>query len=289
MVSTAVKTATVNAHSGGSASLTLPVAGGEEGAFRRVNLLLLPSHNSRHNSALRPDVVASLCRRYLSVEEAAGAGRDGVAVVALLPAHTAADSADERSAVLNFTSAVARTLPTYTRKGDRHETPGHTAVDLVFVRHDDGSVVENAETLAFAGHAAEGVRQAAALVDMPTNELNTTTLSERAFALTKDLPHVKASEIVGEDLRLRGFGGIYGVGKASTHPPRLVILDYRPPGASKTVVWAGKGIVYDTGGLSIKDRLNMVGGTTDFSDPNELDGLLMFFNFLNLPCLSSPA
>ena len=56
----------------------------------------------------------------------------------------------------------------------------------------------------------------------------------------------------GEDLANQGFGGIYGVGKAAIHAPALVVLSHTPKGAVETVAWVGKGIVYDTGGLSIK-------------------------------------
>src|SRR5262249_21418933 len=49
-----------------------------------------------------------------------------------------------------------------------------------------------------------------------------------------------------------GYGGITGVGQGSVHPPRLVRLSYQHPDASKTVVFAGKGITFDSGGLSLK-------------------------------------
>jgi leucyl aminopeptidase len=49
-----------------------------------------------------------------------------------------------------------------------------------------------------------------------------------------------------------GYGGISGVGQGSVHPPRLVRLAYTHPGAAKTVVLAGKGITFDSGGLSLK-------------------------------------
>ena len=58
--------------------------------------------------------------------------------------------------------------------------------------------------------------------------------------------------ISGEDLANQGFGGLYGVGKAAVHQPALVVLSHTPEGATETVAWVGKGIVYDTGGLSIK-------------------------------------
>jgi leucyl aminopeptidase len=49
-----------------------------------------------------------------------------------------------------------------------------------------------------------------------------------------------------------GYGGILGVGQGSVHPPRLVRLGYSHPDAAKTVVLAGKGITFDSGGLSLK-------------------------------------
>jgi leucyl aminopeptidase len=49
-----------------------------------------------------------------------------------------------------------------------------------------------------------------------------------------------------------GYGGILGVGQGSVHPPRLVRLEYAPPQASKVLVLAGKGITFDSGGLSLK-------------------------------------
>ena len=41
-------------------------------------------------------------------------------------------------------------------------------------------------------------------------------------------------------------------------PPALVVLSHKPPGATKDIAWVGKGIVYDTGGLSIKDKVREV-------------------------------
>lgn len=67
--------------------------------------------------------------------------------------------------------------------------------------------------------------------------------------------NITPTVIRGEDLQKRGFGGIYGVGKAAVVPPALAVLSYTPPGAHSTIAWVGKGIVYDTGGLSIKGKV----------------------------------
>lgn len=65
-------------------------------------------------------------------------------------------------------------------------------------------------------------------------------------------------EVLDESaLKAGGYGGIYGVGQGSVHPPRLVRLGYTHPQATKTVVFAGKGITFDSGGLSLKPPKSM--------------------------------
>lgn len=90
--------------------------------------------------------------------------------------------------------------------------------------------------------------------------------------------------IRGDELAAQGFGGLYGVGKAAVEPPALVVLSYLPDGAAAgagagaggsatqtaaaasgvggrgSVCFVGKGIIYDTGGLSIKTKTGMVRG-----------------------------
>jgi leucyl aminopeptidase len=54
-----------------------------------------------------------------------------------------------------------------------------------------------------------------------------------------------------------GYGGLTGVGQGSVHPPRLVRVAYTHPDAAKTVVLVGKGITFDSGGLSLKPPKSM--------------------------------
>ncbi|KAH9632662.1 hypothetical protein HF086_008489 [Spodoptera exigua] len=80
------------------------------------------------------------------------------------------------------------------------------------------------------------------------------SLLQEAFKVAKELDILEPTVIRGEELKARGMGGIYGVGRAAACPPALVTLSYMAPGAADSVAWVGKGIVYDTGGLSIKAR-----------------------------------
>ncbi|KAJ3257981.1 putative aminopeptidase npepl1 [Boothiomyces macroporosus] len=104
-----------------------------------------------------------------------------------------------------------------------------------------------------------GILKTQLLVDMPPNELNTNRFVQEAKDLVAKLnnEHVSIKVIEGEELKSK-FGGIYNVGKAAVEPPRLVVLSYLPP-SEKTICLVGKGIVYDSGGLSIKATLFMCG------------------------------
>ncbi|HEX6473227.1 MAG TPA: leucyl aminopeptidase [Streptosporangiaceae bacterium] len=67
------------------------------------------------------------------------------------------------------------------------------------------------------------------------------------------------------ELRAGGFGGLLAVGSGSVRPPRLIELSYRPDGATAHVVLVGKGITFDSGGLSLKPNDNMKLMKTDMS------------------------
>ena len=71
-----------------------------------------------------------------------------------------------------------------------------------------------------------------------------------------------------------GYGGLTGVGQGSDHPPRLVRLAYRHPAATKTVVFAGKGITFDSGGLSLKPPKSMEAMKSDMGGAAAVLGAL---------------
>ncbi|MDP2775714.1 MAG: M17 family peptidase N-terminal domain-containing protein, partial [Nocardioides sp.] len=100
------------------------------------------------------------------------------------------------------------------------------------------------------------------LASVPSNLKNPSWLADQARELAGEAG--LELRIWDEDeLAAEGFGGLVGVGKASATPPRLIRLDYTPSKAARasagtssrktpTVVLVGKGITFDTGGLSIK-------------------------------------
>jgi len=129
---------------------------------------------------------------------------------------------------------------------------------------NEGKVLKNDVEIEAAKAVAKGVRLACRLVDTHPEELTTTAYAQECHSLFENDDTVTIEEITGEELKEKGYGGIYNVGKGATEPPRLMILTYEPPKEiaddnASAITLVGKGIVYDTGGLAIKSRPGMCG------------------------------
>jgi leucyl aminopeptidase len=102
------------------------------------------------------------------------------------------------------------------------------------------------------------------LVTTPPNMLNPVSFVTEVEKLAKDT--TLSIEILDEkELEKQGFGGITAVGKGSINPPRLMILRHQPADPSRHVALVGKGITFDSGGLSLKPPTAMVGMKYDMT------------------------
>lgn len=117
-----------------------------------------------------------------------------------------------------------------------------------------------------AAQAAWMVRD---LTNTPSSTKSPQWLADQARAAGADVDGVRVEVLDEVRLAAEGFGGLLAVGGGSATPPRLVNVTWTPPGRSRRsgrhVVLVGKGITYDTGGLSIKPREAMVPMKTDMA------------------------
>ena len=115
--------------------------------------------------------------------------------------------------------------------------------------------------------AVNGVRLCQRIVDTPPAEMNTAALVAEAQDVVKRVPSVKCEVIQGNDLEAKGYGCIWGVGKAAELPPALVVLSHtrekNDDDSGSAACLVGKGIVYDTGGLGLKSKEGMCGMKMD--------------------------
>ena len=112
------------------------------------------------------------------------------------------------------------------------------------------------KVVARADVVSRAVHRARDFVNAPPSHLNPVTFAAAAgeLAATAGLTF----EVLDEKaLRKGAFGGILGVGQGSTTPPRLVHLSHRGKGATTKLALVGKGITFDTGGISIKPAAGM--------------------------------
>ncbi|MBK5996070.1 MULTISPECIES: leucyl aminopeptidase [Streptomyces] len=98
---------------------------------------------------------------------------------------------------------------------------------------------------------AEEINRARDLINTPPNDLYPESFAAVATAAGKE--HGIKVQVLDEKALVKGgFGGILGVGQGSANGPRLVKLAYTHPKAEKTLALVGKGITYDSGGISLK-------------------------------------
>ncbi len=158
----------------------------------------------------------------------------------------------------------------YAYTGYRVTTLGttKTPADEITVHHrgsgeNDGSfdadgIVERATAVGAAIHTVRD------LVNTPPSDLYPETLAAAAVDLALGLP--LDVEVLDEtELAAGGYGGILSVGGGSVRPPRLVVVRYSPAGATRHLALVGKGITFDSGGLSLKPAAGMVGMKYDMT------------------------
>ncbi|MGH7537469.1 MAG: leucyl aminopeptidase family protein, partial [Gemmatimonadales bacterium] len=128
-----------------------------------------------------------------------------------------------------------------------------SGVDVVVDRADAGS----AEAGMVLGDAvAAGHMFARALQVQPGNVCTPTFLAEQAQALARE--HGFGISVLGPaELRQEGMGGLLAVAQGSAQEPRFIVLEYRGASDAAPVVLVGKGITFDSGGISIKPAQNM--------------------------------
>ena len=172
------------------------------------------------------------------------------------------ESADDALAVLEGAAIGA-----YAYTGYRVTTLGttKTPADEITVHHsasmDADATAGLVERAAAVGAAIHTVRD---LVNTPPSDLYPETLAAAAVDLALGLP-LEVEVLDEAELAAGGYGGILSVGGGSVRPPRLVVVRYAPAGATQHLALVGKGITFDSGGLSLKPAAGMVGMKYDMT------------------------
>jgi leucyl aminopeptidase len=141
-----------------------------------------------------------------------------------------------------------------------------------------------AEGLAAGVAIANGVALARDLGNLPPNICTPTYLGQRALQLAKQFPSIKTKVIDEAGIKALKMGAFLAVTQGSEQPPRLIVCEYR--GAKKNVApvcLVGKGITFDSGGISLKDPPAMDEMKFDMGGAASVLGTLRTVAELKLP------
>ena len=206
--------------------------------------------------------------RYAAGAGARAAGDASVIAVALPHAQSADTMATIEGALLG-----AHTLTRPTAVDAETEVAARSLIIRGVASEEE---VNNAITQATA---VGWVRE---LVTEPPNTLYPETFAARVAEFADGAP--LTLEVVDEHgLAEGGFGGILGVGQGSSRPPRLVAIRYQPNNPSGHIALVGKGITFDSGGLSLKPANSMVGMKYDMTGAATVAGAVIAAARLGAP------
>uniref|UniRef100_A0A915LCJ1 Cytosol aminopeptidase domain-containing protein n=1 Tax=Meloidogyne javanica TaxID=6303 RepID=A0A915LCJ1_MELJA len=169
------------------------------------------------------------------------------------------------SNIMASCAAIARAFPLFSLKTTKS---GYESIEIELVLPNEEEKPTDSD-IKFLQYLCANIRECCRLVDTPADILHTEVLfieigaflDEALSQIEQTGKPVTKTIIKGEELKEKGFGGIYSVGRASLHPPIFACFSYIPEGKkdenSSSYALVGKGIVYDTGGLSLKGKTLM--------------------------------
>jgi leucyl aminopeptidase len=129
-------------------------------------------------------------------------------------------------------------------------------VTVVGSGRSDGTKRSGADGVRRAEILVDAVGWARDLVNTPAGDLPPAQLAREAQKMAR-ANGLTCTVWAEAELRKRGFGGLLGVGQGSVNPPRLIQLTYAGAGEARPIALTGKGVAFDSGGLSIKDAKGM--------------------------------
>ena len=213
-------------------------AAGRDGAWLLVGLGRAPASLARLRRALRRAVGESASRSRSRLLLVFGAGVSEGTLRAMLPHLALADYAFER----------------YKSAPKKVRTGGHTTA--VVVPPEDVDAASLATVARQAAVVAEAVSWARDLGNTPGNDLGPAELA-RAAVQAGRTDHLKVRVLGKREIEREKMAGLLAVNAGSVRPPAFVIAEYRPAAPRGTAVLVGKGITFDSGGISIKPSASM--------------------------------
>lgn len=222
-------------------------------------LLLLGGGKAKKFSAVDLRKIAGAAVRSLKSK--------GVRNLAILLPEGSLSAADAANAIVE--GAFIGSFDSDTYKSDRKDRDKEQSIDsLTIVSQGDQAALQKAiDEARIIGESLNFTRQ---LVNEPSNRMTPTVLADHAKKMAQEVG-LKCDVYGADKIKELKMGAFWGVAQGSDEPPALIVMRYEPAGAPEKPVLGlvGKGITFDTGGISIKPadgmekmKYDMAGGAT---------------------------
>ncbi len=140
-----------------------------------------------------------------------------------------------------------------------------------------------AKAVAEAGAVADAAMYARHLVNTPALDMHPATFVQEALTLAVGQKRMSIKIFGRKELQDMGCGGILAVAQGSAHEPKMIHIAYKPPNARKRVVLIGKGVTFDSGGLSLKPAEGMTDMKIDMAGAAAVLAVFRALTVLKLP------
>lgn len=182
----------------------------------------------------------------------------------------------ETSAVQVQTVVEGAILADYDSDPYRTERNGDFHIDSFVIAGETLNAPDQLNAAIERGRViAEAANFTRTLVNEPSNRMTPSILAQQAREMAARMG-LEFEELAEEELRKLKMGALLGVAQGSDQPPRLLVLRYLPPDAPESPVigLVGKGITFDSGGISLKPAQNMHEMKTDMAGGAAMLGVM---------------
>jgi len=225
-----------------------------EGGFRKSAVVHPESPGSVVVIGLgkRDDFTPERARVAAAIAAQAGAKRKATSLAMAVPDEGGGESAATAAALVEGATLASYRFDRYKSKpvGDSGDAEDNEAdrprlEDLTLLTGDDvGHEVEVARV------SSEAANRARELQNLPSNLATPSFLAERALELAVQHDSLRCEVMERDEMVERGMGGLEAVSAGTDEPPKLIVIRHEGPG--EMVALVGKGVTFDSGGISIK-------------------------------------
>ncbi|HJN51162.1 MAG: leucyl aminopeptidase [Pseudomonadales bacterium] len=204
------------------------------------------------------------------------------AVICLL--ETKVESADSRWKTHRIVDLIEYNMYSFTEmKGKRKATkPSLTRLQIHVASRKDRTAVDKALTEGIA--VAKGVTTARNLGNLPSNICTPAYLAREARKMGRTYQRITTSIVDEAGMKRLGMGAMLAVSAGSDNPAKLIVMRYRgAKGAVQPYVMVGKGLCFDSGGISLKSAGSMAEMIYDMCGAASVFGTIMAIAEMNLP------